>query len=188
MSSLERLAAAAPAAKPPFSAWKGRRDGEDRLYLMARDPHSAFAAWEVTPALHLRAEAAARAKGARTSYQLRVERRLGEGAQVSIAATADLPDAVGGEGWHLDLPESGGECRALLGILLPGGFETLLHSRWIAVPPDGPCAKTGDWDLDQGALEWLDLRFGAARPGAGISFGSSARRYLGASGPPGWRP
>jgi len=155
---------------------------------MARDPHAAFAAWEITPALHARAGAAARERGARMAYQLRVERRRDEGAKTSVVVIVDLPDALGGEGWYLHLPESGGECRALLGILLPEGFETLLCSRWIPFPPDGPCAELGDWDLDQSAAEWLKRRFGAARPGTGSSFVSSARRYLGASEPPERRP
>jgi len=188
MSSFERLAVAAPASTPPVSAWRGRRHGEDRLYFMVRDPHSAFAAWEITPRLHLQAEAAARESDAGTVYQLRIERRQAEGGQPSTEAIADLPDAIGGEGWYVDLPVSGGECRALLGILLPGSFKVLLHSRWIPVPPDGPCAETGDWQLDPSAREWLDSRLGTARSGAGSSFGSSARRYLGASGPPEWRP
>ena len=188
MSSLERLAAAAPAATLPSSAWKGRRHAEDRLYLMVRDPHSAFAAWEITPALHRRAEAVARAADAAIAYQLRVERRRDGEAPASIAAIADLPDALGGEGWYFELPQSGGECRAALGVVLPGGFEPLLHSRWIPVPPDGACAETGEWDPNEGDLEWFDRLAGPTRPGLGSSFGSSARRYLGASGPPEWRP
>jgi hypothetical protein len=188
MSSLERLAAAAPAAAPPASAWKGRRHAEDRLYLMARDPHSAFAAWEITPGLHRRAEAVARAADAAIAYQLRVERRRDGGAPAPIAAVADLPDAVGGEGWYFDLPQSGGECRAVLGVVLPGGFEPLLHSRWIPVPPDGPCAETGEWDPNRGDLEVVDCSADHPVPDSEAHSGVRRGVTLGASGPPEWRP
>ncbi len=183
MSSIDRFANVAPSAEPPPSSLRGRRHGEDRLYLFARDPHSLFAAWELSPALHARAEGLARAEGASTRYQIRVERRRDERDEAAVCVALDLPDAVGGEGWYIDLPAAGGECRALLLLLLPSGIAPLLRSRWTAVPPDGPCAEAGEWEIDAAAAEWLDRRFSDARSGPGGSVMSSARRYLGASAP-----
>src|SRR3989442_13964449 len=132
VNSLERLAPALPAAvEPPFSSLRGRRYGEDRLYLLVRDPRSALAVWELTPALHARAQALARESGGPLRYQILIERRADGRATPAVSATVDLPDALGGERWYVKLPRAGGECRGLLGIALPRGFEPLLRSSWV---------------------------------------------------------
>jgi hypothetical protein len=185
MNSLERLAPALPAVvDPPPSSLRGRRYGEDRLYLLVRDPRSVLAVWELTPALHARAQARARERGHLLRYRIVIERRP---VAVSGAACAavDLPDALGGERWYVRLPQSGGECRALLGISLGQDFEPLLHSSWVSVPPDGPCAEEGAWNLTPEARAWLIEAWRAGRaPAAGMS---SAARYQ-ASVPPGKAP
>jgi len=177
MSSSERLASPLPeTVKPPSSALRGRRYGEDRLYLLVRDPRSVLAIWELTPELHARARVIARDRKSALRYQIRIERREGKSASGTVLATADIPDALGGERWYLGLPQGGGECRALLGVALSGTFETLLHSSWVPVPPDGPCAEEGAWDLTPEARAWLLER---ARAGAAPYAGSSsAARYL----------
>ena len=186
MSSFERLrGGATPAfAPPPTTSLKGRRYGEDRLHILARDPHRLFATWEISPSLAARAAKVAAAAGAAIRYQLRVERAAIAGGPVRETLTQDLPDALDGESWHVDLKSSGGLARALLGIDLPTGFQTFLASRWTAVPPDGPCAETGEWPVDAAAAEWLageaERQLGA--PGARMP--SSATRYL-AAAPPG---
>ena len=182
MNSSERLAPALPkTVEPPPSALRGRRYGEDRLYLLVRDPRSVLSIWELTPELHARARVIARDQRSATRYQIRIERRESKSAPGAVLATADIPDALGGERWYLGLPRDGGECRALLGVALPGAFETLLQSSWTPVPPDGPCAEEGAWDLTPEARAWLleRARTGAA-PGAGSG---SAARYL--APPPG---
>ena len=182
MNSFERLAPALPeTVEPPSSALRGRRYDEDRLYLLVRDPRSVLAIWELTPELHARAQVIARDRKSSLRYQVRVERREGRSSPAAVLATADIPDALGGERWYLGLPRDGGECRALLGVALPGAFETLLQSSWTPVPPDGPCAEEGAWDLTPEARAWLleRARTGAA-PGGGSS---SAARYL--APPPG---
>ena len=182
MSSSDPLASALrETVEPPLSALRGRRYGEDRLYLLARDPRSVLAIWELTPELHARARVIARDRKSSLLYQIRIERREGERAPGAVAATADIPDALGGERWYLGLPQGGGQCRALLGLALPGAFETLLHSSWVPVPPDGPCAEQGAWDLTPEARAWLLERWRAdVAPGGGSS---SAARYL--APPPG---
>lgn len=173
MSSTGIRAAALPAVEAPPSPLQGRRYGEDRLYLMIRDPHRALAIWELTHATHARAETAARERRAPLRYQVRIERRS-EKEGAAPLARVDLPDALGGERWYVDLPRAGGECRAVLGIELPGDFLVLLESDWAPVPPDGPCAEDGTWALTPEARAWLEER---ARRGRGLdsSPGSFAR-------------
>ena len=178
MSSLERLADATPSSEPVRAALRGRRYGEDRLYLLVRDPRSVFAAWELTPALHARGEELARAAGAPTRYQARVERRVRDGDPASACAVVDLPDALGGEGWYIDLPVAGGECRALLGLDLPAGFVPLLTSRWVSVPPEGPGAQTGEWEIDARGAAWLEREFALERASAGGAVATSGARFL----------
>ena len=184
MNSLERLAPASPAVvEPPPSSLRGRRYGEDRLYLLVRDPRSVLAIWELTPALHARAQARARERGRPLRYRIVIERRPVASAVAGAACAAvDLHDALGGERWYVSLPQAGGECRALLGILLAQDFEPLLHSSWVPVPPDGPCAEDGAWELTPEARAWLiEVARAGRAPGGGIS---SAARYQ-ASVPPG---
>jgi len=155
MNSIGRLAPALPAAEPPPSFLRGRRYGEDRLYLLVRDPRCALAVWELTAATHAGAASAARARGASPRYQIRIERRSDPRGTVEVATSVDLPDALGGERRYVSLPRSGGECRALLGFVLEGAFSLLLESTWTPVPPDGPCAEEGAWDLTGEARAWL---------------------------------
>ena len=164
MSSIGGLEPAVPAtAETPFSSLRGRRYGEDRLYLLVRDPGSALAVWELTPATHARATASARERKAPLRYQIRIERRPDARGQAEALARVDLPDALGGERWYVKLPRSGGECRALLGIDVPDGFTAILESSWVPVPPDGPCAEEGAWDLTPEARTWLLEQARAAR-------------------------
>jgi hypothetical protein len=179
MSSFERLAPVQE-TKAAFvvSPLRGRRYGVDRLYLLPRDPHSAFAAWEVTPALHARAEEIARSRSALVRYALRIERRDREGSSPTMIAAADVPDAVGGEGWYLSHAAAGGECRAVLGLEIGSAFEPLMFSRWVAIPPDGPCRDEGPWNVSPESRAWLARRFALAHPTSDANTPSSAARYL----------
>lgn len=180
MSSLERLAppeSAAP-SEAPHAAWRGRRHGEDQLHLLVRDPHRVFATWEVSEALGRRAAALAASKGAPVRFALALE-RVHDRAEPREATRVALPDALGGEGWYLDLPRGGGSCRALLGLELPEGeFVTLLASRWMAVPPDGPCLENGEWPVDDVRRAWLERESERLRGRAVSPLPSSASRYL----------
>ncbi len=147
MNSTGRLAPAPPAADLPASLLRGRRYGVDRLYLLVRDPRRVLAVWELTAETHARARAAARARGASPHYQIRIERRADPRGAVEAVAGGELQDALAGERWYVSLPRSGGECRALLGFVLEGAFTQLLESTWVPVPPEGPCAEEGVWDL-----------------------------------------
>ncbi len=181
MSSLERLAVApgiAPSLAAPAIPLRSRRYGEDRLHLLVRDPHRVLAVWEISPALAARATARASEAGAPLRYRIEIERRAFEGADPSVAASADLPDAIGGESWYLDLPEAGGEARAVLGLDLRGTFERLLSSRWTPVPPDRPCADVGAWDLAPEGAAWLARQGESSRALADAPAPSSVSRYL----------
>lgn len=185
MSSFQRLGGpGAPLVTAlPATSLRGRRYGEDRLHLLARDPRRVFATWEISEPLATRAAAIASAAGVTTRYQLRVERAAAPDAPVRETLTYDLPDARNGEAWYVDLPRSGGAARALLGIELPAGFQTLLVSRWTPVPPDGPCDEIGAWPLDAAAAAWLEREAERQRAALGARVPSSATRYLAAIPP-----
>jgi len=162
-------------AAPP-SSLRGRRYGEDRLYLLIRDPRRALALWELTPAAHARAEARARERKTPIRYEIRVERRDHDRDAGEPLVRVDLPDAVHGERFYVTLPRAGGWCRAHLGILLGDAFEPVLTSTWVPVPPEGPCAEEGSWDLTPEARAWLEEKARAARglpatPGSVARFG-----------------
>jgi uncharacterized protein DUF4912 len=180
MSSFERLAPTAtiPSVDAPPAAWRGRRHGEDRLHLLVRDPHRVFAAWEVSEPLARRATALAASRGAPVRYALVLERAAREGGEGREAVRVALPDALGAEGWYVDLPRGGGACRALLGLELPGGFEPLLVSRWMPVPPDEPCREVGDWPADEIRRAWLEREAERQRGRVVAPLPTSASRYL----------
>ena len=69
---------------------RGRRYAEDRLYLLVRDPHTVLAVWELTPALHARAQASARDRGSPLRYRIQIERR--QDARSPLAAAKSTGD------------------------------------------------------------------------------------------------
>ena len=145
MTSLERLAVA-PAPGASGAGHDRRRYGEDCLHLLVRDPRRVFATWEISPALASLASAKATEERAAIRYQIRVERAESKEGAARPVATVDLPNALGDDGWYIDLPISGGWVRALLGLSLPSGFHPLLYSRWASVPPEGPALDAGQWE------------------------------------------
>ena len=177
MTSLERLATQAP-VEAPAAPLRGRRHGEDRLHLLVRDPHRAAAIWEISPALHARAESMARAARVTLRYRLLVHQAPGPDRAPSATIAIDLPDALQDESWFFDLSTSGGVARAELGLDLPSGFARLLASRWMPVPPDGPCAETGAWSVDPASAAWLDAEAARSRSGSPHTSPSSVARYL----------
>jgi hypothetical protein len=130
-------------AAPP-SSLRGRRYGEDRLYLLVRDPRCALAVWELTPAAHARAQVLAREHHEPLRYEIRIDRRAHDRDPAELLVRVGLPDASGGDRWYVTLPRPGGWCRAQLGLRLGETFEPLLTSSWVPVPPEGPCAEEGD--------------------------------------------
>ncbi|HEX7079138.1 MAG TPA: DUF4912 domain-containing protein [Candidatus Eisenbacteria bacterium] len=177
--STERLLARRPApSEPPPAAWRGRRYDEDRLHLLVRDPRRVFAAWEISRATAEAASASAARAGAPVRYALRIERAARAGDEAAESLRVDLPDAQGGEGWYVELPRGGGWARAVIGIDLPGGFEPLLASRWMPVPPDGPCAEAGSWPADESARAWLERDAERKRGQSVPRLPTSSTRYL----------
>lgn len=171
MSSLERLTVEPGQALPPPASLRGRRYGEDRIHLLVRDPRSVLVVWELAPGTSERAGALAAVRGMPALYVLRLERRERADQRAAVQRDLDLPDALGGEGWYVELPLAGGELRATIGLRLREEFHPLLESRWTPVPPDGPCLEEGEWDLTPEAEAWLRARLaaaGAAAPGSGM--------------------
>lgn len=138
MSSTGRLSPPRSASEPPPSHRGLVRYGEDRLYLLVRDPRCALLVWELSNAPAAR-------------YEIRIERRADDRAPAEPLMRVDIPDAVGGDRWYVNLPRSGGECRAHLGVGSGESFVARVTSSWVPVPPDGPCAEEGAWDLTPSA-------------------------------------
>ena len=177
MTSLERLAAQTP-AEAPVAPLRGRRYEEDRLHLLIRDPRRAAAIWEISSKLHARAESMAKAAHAPLRYRILVHQASSPDRAPSATFAIDLPDALRDETWFFDLRASGGVARAEVGLDLPSGFVGLLASRWMPVPPDGPCAETGDWSVDPASAAWLEAEAARARSGSPRTSPSSVARYL----------
>ena len=110
--------------------------------------------WEISEALASRAASSARAAGAPLRYVLTVERADPGGEAVTVARV-DLPDALRGDSWSVDLPRAGGRARARIGLDLRGTFEALLESRWAPVPPEGPCDEEAPWEISSEHAAWL---------------------------------
>jgi hypothetical protein len=159
------------------AAFRGLRYGEDRLHLLVRDPRRVFALWEVSEPLARRAAAIASERGAALRLSLAIECADRPGSDPETIRVP-LPDALAGEGWYVDLPRGGGHCRAHLGLELPEGFEPLLTSRWMPVPPEGPCRETGTWPVDEVRRAWLDRETERLRGRVVAPLPSSASRYL----------
>ena len=182
MSSLERLEAPRAKADTPSAPLRGRRYVEDRLHLLIRDPRRAVAIWEISPALHARAESLAFAAGGPLRYRLLVHEAPRADDPPARTATIDLPDALRDESWYVELSGVAGFAQAELGLDLASGFAPLLRSRWMAVAPEGPCAETGTWPVDPARAAWLEAEAARARGGSPRPLPSSAARYL---APPG---
>ncbi len=167
MSSTGRLSPAVSDSEAPPPQRVGIRYGEDRLYLLVRDPRCALVVWELTEASAARAESASGGPGSSPRYQIRIERRADARGPAEELVRVDTPDAAKGERWYVSLPRSSGECRALLGFQAGESFVALLTSSWVPVPPDGPCAEEGAWGLTHEARAWLLERAIAGRKPAG---------------------
>jgi hypothetical protein len=156
---------------------RGRRYGEDRLHLLVRDPRRVLAIWELSQATASGASARAKEAGAPVRYALRIERAREADLAPEVIAGANLPDALGGEGWYVAIPPKAGVCRAVIGLDLPSGFEPLLTSRWAATPPDGPCEQTAPWPLGAEGEAWAARQWSRAMAERAPA-PSSAARYL----------
>ena len=189
MSSFERLGdllgererhdeATTQTLPPPPAALRGFRYGEDRLHWLVRDPRRGFALWEVSEDLARRAAAIASARKAPLRYALTIECADRPDGTLRDQVRAPLPDVMGGEGWHVDLPRGGGICRAVLGLEFPDGFEPLLFSKWKPVPPEGPCKEIGEWPVDDVRRAWLEGETTRLRSRTVAPLPSSASRYL----------
>ena len=119
--------------------------------------------WEVSEALAARAAASARATQTPVRYVLLIERVERQGDPPGLLARVDLPDALGGESWYVDLPRAGGFARARIALDLGGRMESLLESRWAPVPPDGPSAEEGSWEIPPEPRAWLAEQGALAR-------------------------
>lgn len=122
-----------------------------------------LAVWEISEALAARAASLAREVGGPTRYVLTVDRVERDGEEPVTVARVDLPDALGGESWYVDLPRGGGRARARIGLDRGGAFEPLLESRWAPVPPEGSCAEEAPWEISAEHAAWLAEQGALAR-------------------------
>ncbi len=103
--------------------------GEDRITVMARDPESAFAYWEVTEAGLAAARAASGAEA--SGLTLRVALSSSPGAEEQVVDTP-VREWVGR--WMLRDLRPGSHVRTQIGLAHAGGFVAVASSPGVEVP------------------------------------------------------
>lgn len=114
--------------------------GYDCIVLLARDPWSAFAYWEIITTSRARTvhQFGAHSDGGRDVlrvYEVGVGTLAGQDA--GLWFDVDLPAGV--ESWYLKLPRAGGSYYVEIGLCAPGGqFLALARSNTITTPRTSP--------------------------------------------------
>ena len=114
--------------------------GYDRVVLLPRDPWSAFAYWEITPATRVDAARRFGAYGDGAHDVLRVydvRAPTAGGHEAALSFDVDLPAGVAS--WYLRLPRPAWSYHVEIGFRLPGGgFLPVARSGAIVSPPTTP--------------------------------------------------
>ena len=118
--------------------------GVDRLTLLARDPSSLFAYWEVTPR---RREPALAALGPEAEGASQVLRLYADGADADTIVDVELPADLGSR--YVTVSNPGASCRAEIGLgTASGRFVPLLSSNTVRMPSAAPSRDTSVvWDV-----------------------------------------
>jgi len=125
-----------------------RAYGQTRAVLMARDPWSLFAHWEVSPVRRVEALRALGAEGEDAREVLRVF----EVDSVS-AAVSDVDLAPGVAHAHVSVERPARQYRVEVGLRTPAGrFVALATSNVVATPPAQPSGDT--------SVQWVALGHG----------------------------
>lgn len=163
--------ASAPAA--PEGALAAESEGEERLVLLARDPHWLFCYWELLPGSLNRA----RGESTPPVPVLRVRHApIGSEASSFYDERIDLAS----ERHYLRVPQPEHRYRVELGLLAADGrFLALLASNEVVTPPAGAADEIYDLFVDgpeaaAAAFAENGERFLAADSGAGPASASSA--------------
>jgi hypothetical protein len=113
--------------------------GYDRVVLLVRDPWSAFAYWEVTPAT--RADATRRLGTGHDPGQtiLRLYQHAAAGTPAPPLVWTDLDVPAGVESWQVRLPHPAGSFFVEIGVRTFGGqFVAYARSAVVDAPPTSP--------------------------------------------------
>ena len=162
-----RAAARGPAARAAAPGDGGELPsayGYDRIVLLPRDPWSAFAYWEITPASREDAARRVGAYGDQAHDVLRVhDIRASTTGDHEAALSFDVELPAGVESWYLRLPRPGWSYYVEIGLRLPGGgFLPLARSSTIVSPRTTPSRDD--------TVRWVTL----GNEGAGVAAAGGA--------------
>jgi hypothetical protein len=128
-----------------------RRQAEDRLVVMVRDPYWLHAYWELAPQSVERAQSALGQHWHATKPVLRLYHVAADGAAKLLR---EIPIHGGVNHWYIDVQNPPQQYRMEIGYLTAGGqFYCLARSNTVTTPPAGTSDSIDEnWsDIDQNA-------------------------------------
>jgi hypothetical protein len=130
---------------------ESRRQAEDRLVVMVRDPYWLHAYWELAPQSVERAQSALGQHWHATKPVLRLFHVAADGAAKLLR---EIPIHGGVNHWYIDVQNPPQQYRLEIGYLTAGGqFYCLARSNTVTTPPAGTSDSIDEnWvDIDQNA-------------------------------------
>ena len=130
---------------------ESRRQAEDRLVVMVRDPYWLHAYWELAPQSVERAQSALGQHWHATKPVLRLYQVEADGAAKLLR---EIPIHGGVNHWYIDVQNPPQQYRMEIGYLTAGGqFYCLARSNTVTTPPAGTSDSIDEnWsDIDQNA-------------------------------------
>jgi hypothetical protein len=150
------------------TAADAKRDVQDRLVVMVRDPYWLHAYWELNPRTVERAQSALGQNWHGTRPVLRVFRVAGDG---SAEIYREIPIHGGVRHWYVDVQSPPQQFRMEIGYLTTGGqFYCLVRSNTVTTPPAGTSDSVDEnWvDIDQNADRIFAMSGGYSQRGTSL--------------------
>jgi hypothetical protein len=145
-----------------------KRDIQDRLVVMVRDPYWLHAYWELNPRTVERAQSALGQNWHGTKPVLRVFRVAADG---SAEIHREIPIHGGVRHWYVDVQNPPQQYRMEVGYLTVGGqFYCLVRSNTVTTPPAGTSDSVDEnWaDIDQNADRIFAMSGGYSQRGTSL--------------------
>jgi hypothetical protein len=147
---------------------ESRRDIQDRLVVMVRDPYWLHAYWELNPRTVERAQSALGQHWHGTKPVLRVFRVASDG---SAEIYREIPIHGGVRHWYVDVQNPPQQYRMEIGYLTAGGqFYCLVRSNTVTTPHAGTSDSVDEnWaDIDQNADRIFAMSGGYSQRGTSL--------------------